>query len=120
MHWNPCFSDGAGWAQRDLNPAGDADPSSFPAIDPGKDAASTSGMSTDRGVTVHVDRNVDRNSDRADPAGDSVEIALATALTAAASAGRFDVVAQLAREFEARRLAASANIIDIETRRAPR
>jgi integrase len=36
--------------------------------------------------------------------GDAVEAALARALDAAAAAGRFDVVAQLARELEARRL----------------
>jgi hypothetical protein len=40
-------------------------------------------------------------------ADDPVEIALAMALTEAAKAGRFDVVAQLARELEARRLAGS-------------
>jgi hypothetical protein len=39
------------------------------------------------------------------PMGDVVEAALARALDAAAAAGRFDVVAQLARELEARRLA---------------
>ena len=38
---------------------------------------------------------------------DAVEVALAAALTKAAAAGRFDVVAQLARELEARRLARS-------------
>jgi hypothetical protein len=37
--------------------------------------------------------------------GDPVEAALAQALGRAAEAGRFDVVAQLAREVEARRLA---------------
>jgi len=36
-----------------------------------------------------------------------VDTALATALTAAAIAGRFDIVAQLAEELEARRLARS-------------
>jgi hypothetical protein len=39
---------------------------------------------------------------------DRVEAALARALHRASDAGRFDVVAQLAREFEARRLARSA------------
>jgi hypothetical protein len=37
--------------------------------------------------------------------------ALAVALEAAAKAGRFDVVAQLARELEARRLASSPNVV---------
>ena len=38
---------------------------------------------------------------------DAVDTALATALTAAAIAGRFDIVAQLDEELEARRLARS-------------
>ena len=50
-------------------------------------------------------------------AGDVVESALASALTAAATAGRFDVVAQLAKELEARRLARSANVVDLGARR---
>ena len=36
--------------------------------------------------------------------GDAIEAALASALAAAAAASRFDVVAQLAREIEARRV----------------
>jgi hypothetical protein len=44
---------------------------------------------------------------------DSVERALATALEAAAAAGRFDVVAQLARELEARHLAAAGNVVPL-------
>jgi hypothetical protein len=42
---------------------------------------------------------------------DVVEAALAKALTEAARAGRFDVVAQLAKELEARRLARAANVL---------
>jgi len=42
-----------------------------------------------------------------------VEAALAHALTKAAEAGRFDVVAQLARELEARRLASSPNVVTL-------
>jgi hypothetical protein len=45
-----------------------------------------------------------------------VEAALAKALEGAAAAGRFDVVAQLARELEARRLAGSKNVVTLETR----
>ena len=48
---------------------------------------------------------------------DSVDAALAKALDAAASAGRFDVVAQLAKELEARRLARSENVVTIASRR---
>jgi hypothetical protein len=41
-----------------------------------------------------------------------VEASLARALDAAAAAGRFDVVAQLARELEARRHASAGNVVD--------
>ncbi len=44
-------------------------------------------------------------------AADAVEIALADALTKATAAERWDVVAQLARELEARRLARHANVV---------
>lgn len=48
---------------------------------------------------------------------DAVEAALAGALTEAARAGRFDVVAQLAKEIEARRLAHEPNVVSIRARR---
>jgi hypothetical protein len=44
------------------------------------------------------------NPGRRDAESDPVEQALAKAIEAAAAAGSFDVVAQLARELEARRL----------------
>jgi hypothetical protein len=40
-----------------------------------------------------------------------VEVALANALSQAAAAGRFDVVAQLAAELEARRLSRPGNVL---------
>ena len=46
-----------------------------------------------------------------------MEAAIARALDAAAAAGRFDVVAQLARELEARRLAREPNIISLAAKR---
>jgi hypothetical protein len=46
---------------------------------------------------------------------DGVESALALALTEAAKAGRFDVVSQLARELEARRLASTPNVVTLDT-----
>lgn len=49
---------------------------------------------------------------------DTVVDALAEALRGAASAGRWDVVAQLARELEARRLASSGNVVPLP-KRAP-
>lgn len=45
-----------------------------------------------------------------------VDAALALALTKAAEAGRFDVVAQLARELEARRLAGS-NVVTLDAKK---
>jgi hypothetical protein len=49
-----------------------------------------------------------------EPLADAVENALASALGEATKAGKWDVVAQLARELEARREARSAsNIVDL-------
>ncbi len=45
---------------------------------------------------------------------DPVEAALAHALGRAAEAGRFDVVAQLAKELEARRLARAGNVVALD------
>jgi hypothetical protein len=52
----------------------------------------------------HVDHDLDR-SRPAPHEGDAVEAALARALDRASEAGRFDVVAQLAGELQARCLA---------------
>ncbi len=52
------------------------------------------------------------------PGGDAVEEALAGALARAAEAGRFDVVAQLARELEARRSARAGNVVQFGGQRA--
>ena len=49
-------------------------------------------------------------------APDAVEAALAKALGEAAAAGRFDVVAQLARELEARRMARMANVVPLSSK----
>jgi hypothetical protein len=51
------------------------------------------------------------------PTMDVVETALAKALAQAAAAGRFDVVAQLARELEARRQARAGNVVRLDTAR---
>ena len=59
-------------------------------------------------TTEHLDRS-----------GDLVEAALARALTDASSAGRWDVVAQLGRELEARRLAGS-NVVPLPKERGVR
>jgi hypothetical protein len=47
----------------------------------------------------------------------TVEDALARALSLAAAGQRWDVVAQLARELEARRLARAGNVVPLDTRR---
>ena len=51
---------------------------------------------------------------RSAAASDAVEDALARALEGATTAGRWDVVGQLARELEARRLAHDGNVVSIE------
>jgi hypothetical protein len=51
---------------------------------------------------------------------DPVEAALARALDRASEAGRFDVVAQLARELGARRLGRARNVVRLEDKRAKR
>jgi hypothetical protein len=51
---------------------------------------------------------------------DPVEAALAKALEGAAAAGRFDVVAQLAKELEARRLARMGNVHALDAKREER
>jgi hypothetical protein len=55
-----------------------------------------------------LDRSLDREHRE-----DAIEKALAQALSQAALSGRFDVVAQLARELEARRLSRSTNVVAI-------
>jgi len=51
---------------------------------------------------------------------DAIEAALAKALEGATAAGRFDVVAQLAMELEARRLARMGNVVALQTKRRTR
>jgi hypothetical protein len=52
-----------------------------------------------------------QKTSNAEPLRDFIEDALARALAEASAAGRFDVVAQLAREIETRRLAQENNVI---------
>ncbi len=56
----------------------------------------------------------------ADASADPVDAALADAIVKAAGAGRFDVVAALSRELEARRLAHTENVVQIERARRSR
>ena len=51
---------------------------------------------------------------------DVVEAALAKALEGASVAGRWDVVAKLAEELHARRLARESNVLTFDPRRAKR
>ena len=62
---------------------------------------------------------MDRSPEPAPAAVDPIEAALADALTKAAAAGRFDVVATLASELEARRKA-RANVVDLAAEAARR
>ena len=52
--------------------------------------------------------------------GNPVELALSQALYRAAEAGRFDVVAQLARELEARRLSGADNVVALDAKAGKR
>ena len=63
---------------------------------------------------------MDQPLDRSEQARDAVEEALAKALAAAVEASRFDVVAQLARELEARRLARAENVVTFDAKRTKR
>jgi hypothetical protein len=67
---------------------------------------------------AHLDRDLDQ-ARRTRGQADGVEAALAKALEGATAAGRWDVVSQLARELEARRLA-SSGAIDLACERARR
>jgi hypothetical protein len=64
------------------------------------------------------------NSQRHEPErmgeGDAVAAALARGLAEASAAGRWDVVAQLARELEARRTARAGNVVLLESQRRMR
>jgi hypothetical protein len=48
--------------------------------------------------------------------GDPVEAAISHALYCSAEAGRFDLVAQLARELEARRLSRAGNVVALDAK----
>ena len=58
-----------------------------------------------------IDRVLTKPVTKLGGASDEVEQALARALEAAATAGRFDVVAQLAGGLQGRRLAAAGNVV---------
>jgi hypothetical protein len=74
---------------------------------------------SDNGELSHTDPLVCKGGTLWDESRNPVEAALAFALGEAARAGRVDVVAQLARELEARRLASigSPRLEDKQTRR---
>jgi hypothetical protein len=73
----------------------------------------TQGNSTKPGISASPD----------DPTGagdvdEAVERALAAGISGATAAGRFDIVAQLARELEARRCLRAGNIIPLDRKRS--
>jgi hypothetical protein len=97
------------WADRDSNPV----PTSAPSVanrreKPASDATQDDAKRREVSASYPSERF---------PSGDAVETALASALAAAAVAGRFDVVAQLARELEARRHARAGNIVLLDDAR---
>jgi hypothetical protein len=53
-------------------------------------------------------------------AADPIELALTKALVHAAEAGRFDVVGQLAKELEVRRLGRASNVVALDPHRRQR
>jgi integrase len=79
--------------------------------------AASARCSNPLGDAVISERSSNRRAIIGESAPDPVEVALAFALTEAAKAGRFDVVGQVARELEARRLARTPNVVTLETKR---
>ena len=63
----------------------------------------------------HVQKpaTVSEDARPSEPAGDAVEIALAAALEGATKAGEWGVVARLAEELQARRVARASNVVSI-------
>jgi hypothetical protein len=106
----PEKNDGFSGAKGDRTPAHEAPKSSGESDDPPSKTDVVAIGDVAKAATV-VD-----SSERSNPEGDAIEIALTAALGAAVAAGRFDVVAQLARELEARRLARS-KVVDIGSRK---
>lgn len=71
-------------------------------------------------VDQSVDRSVDQSRAVDRSPADPLAGALAKAIGEAAAAGRFDVVAQLAKELEARRLALAGNVVPLDVERGRR
>ncbi len=72
----------------------------------------TQGNSTKPGISASPDE-----PPGTEDADEAVERALAAGLSAATAAGRFDIVAQLARELEARRCLRAGNVVPLERKR---
>ncbi len=95
------------WAERDSNPR----KTSVPGV--------AERPENDAKDTTQGDLKQRQVSAPAATCTDPVEAALAKALSEAAAAGRFDVVALLAKELEARRLACS-NVVTLDAARTKR
>jgi hypothetical protein len=76
----------------------------------------TKGDAKQREVSASAASSLDRPRSM----GDDVEAALAKGLAQAAAPGRFDVVAQIARDLEARRLARAGNVVRLDDRERKR
>jgi hypothetical protein len=94
-----------------------------PGIERGLDEATSRflDVSTGRDSALAPDTTKKRGAaEEFGPTVGPIEVALAKALEAAANAGRFDVVAQLAKELEARRLARMPNVVALDAARRER
>lgn len=101
------------WSRRGSNPR-KAEKQQENSTDRVSDPVVSPALADDNPAKVDAERNAS-----VDP--DPVEVALASALAKATEAGRWDVVAQLARELEARRTARNApNVVRLALDRAKR
>lgn len=113
----PVSSGKKGWAQRDLKPEGDVPNSVSPHNPSNVDDEADAAIELASTPKYTATRDAVTEKVAATEPVDVVESALAHALTEAASVGRFDVVAQLAGELQARRLAHTSNVIAINAKR---
>ena len=99
---------GKGWVDRDLKPESEVPPRTIPQGSVASVSENDHFPTPENAANPKVTLPVTLASD--------VDAALALALTKAAEAGRFDVVAQLARELEARRLAGT-NVVILDAKK---
>lgn len=107
VRWIRCSAAAERWRRRESNPSDLDVDSTRNAVDrPEAEATAETGGDGTR-----------RPKPERTTVGDAVDTALAAALTKATAAERWDVVVQLARELEARRLARGENVVVLPRRR---